>query len=608
MKKILFLFIFFVFFIVFSPSANAESNFSTYYNVIYQVSDDGNTKVTLNVDLTNDTTDFYASSYSVQTGFREISNIKASDLGGNLKYAAEKNDKGTVLSFDFNKKVVGINNTQKFEVSFTTGEIAKNYGSIWEVNIPGVTDQENYSTFNVRVDVPQDFGNPEIIKPQIIDLKTSKNSLYFSKNDLGLGGISIAYGSNQIYTFDLSYHLQNKNLFPVTTEIAIPSNNNYQEIKINDISPRPMDVTIDKDGNWLAKYRLLPSRTENIVVRGVASVSYKPRREALTKDQKQMYLAPQKYWEADNPEIKKIANQLKTPEAIYKYVVDNLNYDPARVKEVQVRAGAAGVLKNKNSAVCLEFTDLFIALARAAGIPARAVEGYANTSNSAQRPLSLFKDVLHSWPEYYDQEKNSWIMVDRTWQNTTQGIDYFNVFDFYHLAFVIKGVDSEYPVPAGGYKIPGKQSTQDVRVTTSKSYEKTQPTLSASTNFSKTYLGGLPITGEIIINNDSGVLAPNQTVTVTSEKLVPFSQNLYFDKIPPFGKKIIPVKFNSKSFLTNERDIIKITIGKQTLEKQVTVSAFYKHIYFIILGGFIVGSITIFISAVAYKRRRLPIS
>ncbi len=609
MKKILSLFLFFVFFIVFSPSANAESNFSTYYNVTYQVSGDGNTKVTLNVDLTNDTTDFYASSYSVQTGFKEINNIKASDLGGNLKYAAEKNDKGTVLSFDFNKKVVGINNTQKFEVSFTTGEIAKNYGSIWEVNIPGVTDQENYSAFNVRIDVPQDFGKPEIIKPQAKDLKTSKNSLYFSKNDLGLGGISIAYGSNQIYTFDLSYHLQNKNLYPITTEIVIPSNNNYQEIKINDISPRPMDVTIDKDGNWLAKYRLLPSRTENIVVRGIASVSYKPRIEILNREQREIYLAPQKYWEADNPEIKKIANGLKTPEAIYKYVVDNLSYDSTRVKEVQVRAGAAGVLKNKNSAVCLEFTDLFVALSRAAGIPARAVEGFANTSNSAQRPLSLFKDVLHSWPEYYDEKKRAWIMVDPTWQNTTQGIDYFNVFDFDHLAFVIKGVDSEYPVPAGGYKIPGKQSTQDVRVTTSKSYEKTQPTLSASTNFSKTYLGGLPITGEIIISNDSGVLAPNQTVGVFSDKLTPSTQNLFFEKIPPYGKKVLSVKFNPKPILTNESDTIKIAIGNHTLEKQITLLPFYKHIYFIVaFGGIILGSSIAIISAVAYKRRRVPIS
>ena len=175
MKKILSLFVFFVFFIVFSPYANAESNFSTYYNVTYQVAQDETTKVTLNVDLINDTTDFYASSYSVQTGFREISNIKASDLGGNLKYTAKKNDKGTVLSFDFNKKIVGINNTQKFEVSFTTGEIAKNYGSIWEVNIPGVADQEDYSAFNVRVDVPQDFGKAEIIKTLVKDLKTSKN-------------------------------------------------------------------------------------------------------------------------------------------------------------------------------------------------------------------------------------------------------------------------------------------------------------------------------------------------------------------------------------------------------------------------------------------------
>ncbi len=608
MKKILSALLFFVFFVVFSDRIYAKGNFSTFYDVAYQVLDNQTTKVTVKVSLRNDTSDYYASSYSIQTGFRDITNIKASDLVGDLKYTSKKNDKGTVLSFDFNKKVVGINNTQEFSVVFETHEIAQNYGSIWEVNIPGVSDQADYSAFNVRVVVPQNFGSPSFIKPQAKDLRVSQNSLYFSKEDLGQSGISIAYGQAQNYSFNLNYHLQNKNLFPITTELAIPSDSNYQDIKIDDISPRPIDVYIDKDGNWLAKYRLLPSQNKNIVVKGIASVSYKPRREILSKEQKEIYLAPQKYWETDNPQVIKLARELKTPEAIYRYVVDNLKYDSSRVKDVQVRAGAGGALANKKSAVCLEFTDLFIALARAAGIPARAVEGYANTSNTAQRPLSLFKDVLHSWPEYYDQEKNAWIMVDPTWQNTTEGIDYFNVFDFDHLAFVIKGQDSDYPVPAGGYKIPGRESTQDVRVTTSKGFDRQLPVLIASTNFSRTYLAGLPVKGEIILNNDSGVLAPNQTVRITSEKLSPAPQDLYFDKIPPYGKKVLSVKFSARPILTNESDTIKISIGTQTLQKQIAVSPFYKQIYFIIVGGILLGSIAGAISIIIYKRRRIPIS
>ncbi|MBI4097953.1 MAG: transglutaminase domain-containing protein [Candidatus Levybacteria bacterium] len=609
MKKLLSFFLIFFFFLFLSSYAHANSNFSTFYEVTYNVSDKETTRVIIDVELLNDTTDYYASSYSIQTGFSEISNIKGNDLGGNLKVVPKKNDRGTLLSFNFNKKIVGIGKSQQFSVSFDSSEVAKRYGSIWEINIPGVSDQEQYSSFNVNVNVPDSFGNPEIIKPQAKFLKLSGKNLTFSKEDLGEGGISIAYGESQVYTFDLTYHLQNKNLFPLTSEIAIPSDNNYQEIKIKDIKPRPVDVVIDKDGNWLAKYKLLPSQDIKVLVIGSAKVSYKPRVEEISEEQKNLYLRPQKYWEVDNAEIKKLAARLKTAEAIYRYVVNNLKYDKSRIKEVQLRAGGAGSLNNKNSAVCLEFTDLFVSLARSAGIPARSVEGYANTSNVAKRPLSLFKDVLHSWPEYYDFNKKAWIMVDPTWENTTGGIDYFKVFDFDHLAFVIKGENSEYPIPAGGYKTPGQQSTQDVRVTTSKIFEKTQPTLSTSTNFSKAYFGGLPITGEIIISNDSGVLAPNQTVGVSSDRLEPSSQNLYFDKIPPYGKKTIFVKFSPLPVLTNERDTIKIAIGAATLEKEIVVSPFYKHIYFLVaFGGIILGSAISIISFVAYKRRRIPVS
>ncbi|MBP9716933.1 MAG: hypothetical protein KBD51_03235 [Candidatus Levybacteria bacterium] len=609
MKKLLPLFLLSLFAIS-TSNVKAQEKFSTFYNVTYQVNTDQTTKVIMDIDLRNNTTGFYAGSYKIQTGFEDISNIKASDLGGELNVKSTKNDKGTELSFDFIDKVVGINKTQEFTVSFDSLEIAKNYGNIWEVNIPGISNQEEYTSFNTSVTVPSTFGSPSIIKPSVASATASGNTIKFTKKDLGKSGISVAYGEAQIYSFDLTYHLRNRNLYPVVTEIAIPSNNNYQEINIESINPKPIDVVMDSDGNWLAKFRLLPSEDFDVKVLGKAKVSYKPKKEVLTDTEKNIYLKPQNYWEVNDPEIRKLAKELKTPEAIYKYVVTNLKYDTDRVKETQERAGAKGVLANKASAVCLEFTDLFVALSRAAGIPARAVEGYANTNNSAKRPLSLLKDVLHSWPEYYDENKKAWIMVDPTWENTTEGIDYFNVFDFDHLTFAIKGADSEYPVPAGGYKIPGQKSTQDVKVTTSSDFKDELPTLRASTNFEDAYLGGLSIKGEIIVTNNSGVLAPNQTVKVESDSLNPKIQNLYFDKIPPYGKKTIPVKFDAKHFLTKETDTIKISIGKEVIEKNIVISPFYQHIYFIIgvLGVILIGLFTFALSIIIHRRRRLPLS
>lgn len=606
MKKILL--IIFLTFLVLTPKVFAQDKFSTSYSTVYNVLDSGITQVTSSIQVKNNTTDYFVSSYSVQTAFRNISNIQIIDSGGKVAYKTSQNDAGILIIFKFNKNVVGINNSQDFTVSYQTPDISNLEGNVWEVNIPGIADQSSYASFSTEVKVPQDFGPASIIKPYPSDLRTiNEHDLIFSKSDLGSSGISISYGDYQVYDFNLKYQLSNKNLLPTTTEIALPSNNNYQDINIKDITPKPYNVYIDKDGNWLAQFKLSPNSERDVLVTGQAKVLSAPRKESLTDDEKNLYVVSQKYWEVNDPEVQALGKSLKTPEAIYNYVVTTLKYDSKRVSDNQVRAGASKVLKKPNSAVCLEFTDLFIALSRAAGIPAREVEGFANTNNSANRPLSLEKDVLHAWPEYYDFGKGAWIMVDPTWQNTTGGVDYFNVFDFDHFAFVINGQDSSYPIPAGGYKIPG-QDVQDVSVVESKDFDNATPVLTASSAFSNNYLAGFSVDGTIEITNLSGVLAPNQTFKLSSSKQTPSPQYLYFDQIPPFGNKTVSFKFSSSSLLTNRQDTIKIMIGKEVIEKQIQISPFYKNLYFYIIGGVLIGSILVGVSIIARKSRRISVS
>lgn len=595
------IFVFFLFF--FFSKTSFAANFSTNYSVTYKVNENETTNVTLNVDLKNNTSEFYVSSYSVQTGFSDISNISIKDSGGAIVYQMQKNDKGTLLTFSFNKNVVGINNIQSFVINFDTKEIASKFGSIWEVNIPGISNQSTFSQFNVSVVTPASFGEPSIIKPAVKNLSSVGRTLKFSKDDLGEGGIAISYGDYQVYNFDLKYNIFNKEVFPVSTEIALPSNNNYQNIEISDIDPKPLDVTMDTDGNWLAKYHLNGGEKVTVKVRGKAQISHKPNPENLSDSDKAIYLQQDSYWETKSKDIVNLANELKTPRKIYDYVVNNLSYDQNRVRDTQVRAGALGVLSNKKSAVCLEFTDLFIALARAAGIPAREVEGYANTTNTASRPLSLFQDVLHSWPEYYDFDKKAWIMVDPTWENTTGGIDYFNVFDFDHFAFVIKGLSSTYPVPAGGYKFP-KNDTQDVQVTVGSSFFLDSASLTATSEFKNNYLSGLPITGNFLITNSSGTISQPQTIQILSDSLSPNVQNFKIGMIPPYGHKLIKVSFNSVFFLTNKDYVIKIKVNQNTIENTITLLPFYRSVmFYFVFGGIIIG-ITILIIFISARRSR----
>ncbi len=248
------------------------------------------------------------------------------------------------------------------------------------------------------------------------------------------------------------------------TEITLPPDTSFQKVYYENLNPRPSSMYIDTDGNWIAKYKLKSRERIDVIANGYVQIFAglrpfpKPSQEVLNQN-----LVESEYWEVNNPKIIEIAKSLKTPKDIYDYVSQSLKYDYARVRPNVERLGALKSLDNINSAICMEFTDLFIALARSKGIPAREINGFAYTENPEIQPLSLVNDVLHAWPEYYDFEKGSWIPVDPTWGSTTGGVDYFNKLDLRHFAFVIHGKSSVKPYPAGSYKL-GSNPQKDVFV------------------------------------------------------------------------------------------------------------------------------------------------
>lgn len=591
-----------VFSLLFLPvTAHAEENFSTSYSVVYAIKDEKTTEAKLDVELTNNTSEYFASSYTLQVGFDDIKNITASDLGGQLEPKVTKNEAGNAISLKFNKKIVGIHNKQKFTLTFDTPNVARKQGNVWEINVPGIANPDEFSDFTVTIVPPDGIGEPTYIKPA-----THDHSLTFTKADLGKAGISVAFGDSQIYSFDLQYHLRNENVFPVQTEIALPPTTNYQDIAIDSISPRPDDVILDDDGNWLAQYRLSPSEKTDVVVTGRAKMHLVPQKEALSDDDRKKYLQAQQYWEVTNPKIQELAKKLKTPEAIYSYVVNTLKYDFTRVSDTQERLGAVKALANPKQAVCLEFTDLFIALSRAAGIPARELNGFAYTENAKQRPLSLVQDILHAWPEYYDDTKGAWVMVDPTWGNTTGGIDYFHIFDFDHLVFVTKGEDSRYPIPAGGYKFEEDKEKKDVHVGFADSFITTPAQIVLEPQLHSIYASALPIRGTISVMNTGHTLADKQVIDLTSQELLPHTQKIHIPLVPPYGRKDVAFAFDSVPFLTNKTYKFTIEASGQTTYHTIRVTPFVLTKPRI-LGGIALVISSIIIWIIAYESRRIHV-
>ena len=597
MKRSLFFFLtVFICFSIFPKACYAVENFILSYDVTYTASQDGTTQALFKAKLTNTSSQYYATSYKMNLGFNDINNVLVTDSKRKIEHTLTKTNFGYTIFIPLREKTVGKDKELTFTISFDTKNIAKKAGNVWEINVPKIANQKDFATFNVHIKVPNSFGEPLYIKPFHND-----ENLDFTKEQLDTSGISILFGQQQYYTFNLKYHLKNDGVFPTTAEIAIPPSTSYQDVIIEDISPKPLNVRVDTDGNWLAKYSLNASEVFDVEVLGKARVNLFPKKEALSKNQIALYTKPLPYWEQNN-KVKMLSQQLKTPEKIYNYVVKNVVYDFSRITAGSPRVGAKGVLENPSSGVCLEFTDLFIAIARAAGIPAREVNGFAYTQNETQRPLSLVKDVLHAWPEYYDLEKQTWIMVDPTWENTTGGIDYFHVFDFDHLAFVIKGENSTYPYPAGDYKLFGKKDGKDINVSFAEDFGDITPNATYSLTFQNSFFAGFKPNGFVKLQNNKNIPFPPQEIEVIAQNITPTKQKIKTGVVAPYGYLEIPIIFNPSPLLTNSKATVTIQIDSHKLSQTFTIKPLFFSISAVIGGVFI--AICIFILSIIAARSR----
>lgn len=464
LRKILFLVLLFFFFFPKTVSASAE--FSTDALVTYKVRDDGITNVTHKITVTNLFSNLYVTSYTLKLDNTDIKNPKATDFSGKVSLSSEKVGETTSVKVSFDNAVVGKGKARTFEISFDEEGLATHTGGVWEVSIPRLGSEETFNLYSAILSVPTSFGKEAYLSPKAIEsfLDNGNNVYKFDKDSIKKTGVVAAFGDFQVFDFTLNYHLENPLTKEAAVDVAIPPDTSFQKLYYRSLSPQPENVVIDPDGNWVATYKLKARERKDVSAIGSVQIFASsrafltPSNETLAKN-----LQESSYWQTKDPQILSLAKKLSTPRAIYDYVSQTLKYDIKRVKPNVERLGAKRALENPTNAICMEYTDLFVALARAAGIPAREVNGYAYTENPDVQPISLVADVLHAWPEYWDSQKSSWIPVDPTWASTTGGVDYFTKLDLRHFTFVNHGQDPTHPYPPGSYKL-GPNPQKDVFV------------------------------------------------------------------------------------------------------------------------------------------------
>ena len=441
-----FLILVFSSFFLFSKNSLASSDFVINENIEYFVNTSGQATVTHLIDITNNYSQIYPKEYQIQIQGMPISDLSATDNQGNILTDFSSQEDISLIKLKFNQAKVGKNQTTSFKLIYRISQLAKHKGKTWEISLPQLTDSALNNT-QITIKTPSEFGSLSFASiPTKFQEGLSQNTISFQNNSHAK--ILIILGNYQLFNFKLNYFLKNTTSSVVTSEIAIIPDTYSQSVYYQSISPAPLSIEIDPDGNWLAKYQLNSQEELNIVAEGqVKTGLHLPKQISRFND----YLLDQTFWPVSDPQIQDIANNLSSPRSIYDYVTNTLNYNYDRLN-ASGRLGTIAAIIDPNNSLCTEFTDLFVTLARAKGIPSREIEGFAYSTDTKIKPISLHNDILHAWPEYYDSSANTWKAIDPTWGKTTNGTNYFDNLDLNHITFVTHGLDSQNPLPPGSYK------------------------------------------------------------------------------------------------------------------------------------------------------------
>lgn len=590
----------------------AEGEFVTNYEVTYNVGETGTTIVTQQVELENKTPNFYADQFELKIGSTKITDVQAKDNTGPLETEVKFENNLTTIKVKFNQKVIGAGKTLPWTLSYISNELATKNGQIWEISIPRLARSQDIGKYKAKVTVPQKFGPIAfaIPNPKEEEKTATTQTFLFDKDQLLESGIAMSFGEKQVFSFKLNYYLQNNNVTSQTLDITLPPDNNYQKVVLEALNPEPENVIVDEDGNFRALYKLSPRTKLDITAEGSVEVFHKPFRKiytSLAKNEKEIYTQPQRYWETDNAFIKDKARELKTPENIYGFVVNFLSYSQNRLNSKTFeRKGAASAYAAPDDAVCMEFTDLFIAIARAANIPAREVTGFAYTQNERLRPLSLALnegDILHAWPEYWDDERG-WVQIDPTWASTSGGLDFFNKLDFNHITFTQRGVSSTNPSPPGAFKREDQKNKKSVFVEFSQNLPEATVNPKIILNAPERFISGISTRVEALIENLGSTTIYNGDLSLKSSILQPSGPNSHQTGIlPPFSKKTFNFRLTSTDFLQNTKDILVLSFNDLQTTKEISIEPIYNLIFTpIFLIGALLAFIIISIGFLSYKK------
>ncbi len=486
--------------------------------------------------------------------------------GSNLNFISEDTTNSNILIHVKFPTNLYYNSNFKIVLSYKSyGLLIKN-GALRDLYIPAFSKDYQFITenssekVNTTIKIPVGYGDINFIAPKVDSAKEGDFWVVNFPQDKLIGETGwIQIGTAQNFNFKIVQPYSSTTSLPIsfnTYKLTIPrditSGPIKQKVYYTSIDPAPYSIEEDSDGNLIATFKTAATAQGEIVITGYAvltqdnSFDFKDSGDvsSIPKDVLEKNTKSAKYWESDDPEIKKVATELKGSETnvykiiqkTYQYVINKIDYSEVKRFGINKRQGALATLKG-GAAVCMEYSDLFIALIRAQGIPARGAFGYGY---SALDSFSTEDNTInHQWAEVYIPSVKSWIEVDTTWGENGQEIIGGDLNHFYsHVASVSPEIPSTTEVTYFGAAEqiadrqmsvnPAEKITKSSQILSEDDLIKLYPSKDDFNKIKDSLLGGINQIFSALNSQLNQILEPIPGITPSSRSIIKAGIGLVF--------------------------------------------------------------------------------
>ncbi|MBN2016183.1 transglutaminase domain-containing protein [Candidatus Dojkabacteria bacterium] len=411
------------------------------YDVNINVSGEGEMEFEYFIHLINKSDGFFIRDYSLIIDQKEVIDLKVMENGQGVDFRKEHFNGNIRVKIHLNKQLVYKEESTDIYVRYKTRDLYKKDGLVSKIYIPQIKTEESLQDANFTVTIPDSLGEISYVSMQEISLESQgeqKVMKYPQKE--APQGLLLMFGQVQQFEFIYSYKLQNNKGAMRRYTITLPPDSSFQTSYFIDASILPERTFSDKDGNIIVEYLLNSGEEKDVRIVGFTRFTPLSETQTIEDEVLDKYLTETGTWDFSKQSIDELLNKItrsdylpkENARFIYDYLVTNYKYLP----EDGSRKKVSDLIVNDDGLTCENFSDVFVALSRGAGIPSRSVVGFSMLKENLSS--------LHYWAEFYDSRSKRWIGVDPCFA-AKLNYSYFDTLDANRVVLAYRGLSDSSP-------------------------------------------------------------------------------------------------------------------------------------------------------------------